>query len=236
MILGLIPARGGSRGIPRKNLADLGGHPLIAYTLRAATGARRLGSVAVTTDDAAIADEARAWNVAVIARPRALASARAPMIAAVLHALDVLAEGGTAPEAVALLQPTSPFRTAGQIDEAVGRFRRARATSLVSVHAVSEHPCECVRRTKTGLRPAVPPPRRAAGRQQLPPYFYVNGAIYITRTQMLRRRRAFWDRGSVAFVMPPLTGVDIDHAHQLIVARALVAAHPEWAPRVRGHA
>jgi CMP-N-acetylneuraminic acid synthetase len=227
MILGLVPARGGSRGIPRKNLAELGGHPLISHTLRAATAARRLGAVVVTTDDAAIADEARAWDVEVIRRPPALASSRTPMIAAVLHTLDVLAARGTEPEAVTLLQPTSPFRSARHIDAAVGRFVRARAASLVSVTPVSEHPCECVRPTRTGLRPAVASPNGSSRRQQLPPFFYLNGAIYITRTAMLRRRRRFWDRASLLYVMPPLTGVDIDHPDQLAIARAMVAARPD---------
>jgi CMP-N-acetylneuraminic acid synthetase len=181
----------------------------------------------VTTDDAAIAAEARAWNVAVIRRPRVLASSQTPMIAAVLHALDVLAARGAHPEAVTLLQPTSPFRSAEHIDQAVQRFLRGRATSLVSVNAVSEHPCECVRATPRGLRPAVAPPGGTSRRQQLPSFFYVNGAIYITRTAMLRRRRRFWDRYSLLHVMPPLAGIDIDHPDQLAVARAIAATRPD---------
>lgn len=236
MILGLIPARGGSRGIPGKNLADLGGRPLVAHTLAAAAAARRLSPVAVTTDDDRIAREAQAWNARVIRRPRALATSHTPMIDTVLHAIDVLAEEGLHPDAVALLQPTSPFRSAHHIDEAVARFLRGTAASLVSVHPVSEHPCECVRATRGGLRPAVLPPRGTTRRQQLPAFFYVNGAIYITRTEMLRRSRLFWDRRSLLYPMALVDGLDIDRPDQLTLARALLGARSEPAAECAGGA
>ena len=220
--LGLIPARGGSKGIPHKNLAELGGKPLIAHTLRAATQAHNLGVVAVTSENPAILKEARRWPVELVRRPGNLAGDRASMIDVVLHALHELSRRGIHPEAVVLLQPTSPLRSARQIDEAIRLFVKSKRRSLISVHKASEHPYESVRRHNGKLAPAAKPARRVFRRQDYPEYFYINGAIYITRTEMLVKKHRFWDKNAVLYVMPPLSGMDIDEPHQLTLARALL--------------
>ncbi|MBI4423988.1 MAG: acylneuraminate cytidylyltransferase family protein [Elusimicrobia bacterium] len=225
-LLGLIPARGGSKGIPGKNLVTLGGRPLLDYTIAAALRARSLGAVAVTTDDAAIAARARKLGARVIHRPKALAGDQARMIAAVRHALAALRAEGLRPDAVVLLQPTSPFRTAAHVDEAAARWRRSGADSLVSVHPVSEHPCEALTRRRGRLVAARPYPKGGRGRQDFPPYWYVNGAIYITRTTMLERRGLFWDPRAELYEMPRVNGADIDAPEHLAVAEALLKASP----------
>jgi CMP-N-acetylneuraminic acid synthetase len=223
MILGLIPARGGSKGIPRKNLADLGGAPLISHTLAAAMAAKRLDHVAVSTDDATIAAVARKLGVDVIMRPPALAADKAPMLGAVRHAVQsVEAQMRRPVSAVVLLQPTSPFRKAAHVDAAVKAFRESDGESLLSVHRVSEHPCECVQVGPRGLTPALRPPR-GHGRQSFPPFFYINGAIYVTSRRMLFGPGKFWDKRSALYEMPILNGLDIDEPAQLETARALLA-------------
>ncbi|MBI5630425.1 MAG: acylneuraminate cytidylyltransferase family protein [Elusimicrobia bacterium] len=222
--LGLIPARGGSKGIPRKNLADLAGRPLLSYTVEAAKGSRRLSRVCVTTDDELIAAEAAKDGAEVIRRPPALAQDRSPMIEAARHALNALKDKGFSPDAVVLLQPTSPLRTRAHIAAACELFVESAAESLLSVNPASQNPCECVRREGGRLKSAVPVPAGARGRQDFPEYFYVNGAIYITRAAMLEERGLFWDDASELYVMDPLDSIDVDGPEHLAMARALVEA------------
>ena len=128
-VVGLIPARGGSKGIPRKNLAPLGGKPLIAWTIAAALGSERLSRTVVSTDDPEVADVARALGAEVLDRPPELAGDGTPMSEVVAHAQRELA-----PEtALVLLQPTSPLRTSRHVDEAVERLLGSGADGVVSV-------------------------------------------------------------------------------------------------------
>jgi CMP-N-acetylneuraminic acid synthetase len=134
-ILGVIPARGGSKGIRRKNLAPLGGRPLIAHTCDAARGSRRLTRVLVSTDDEEVAAEAARLGIEVpFLRPVALAGDDTPMIDVLVDLLSMLDRRESyRPDAVVLLQPTSPFRRAAHIDAAVDLFDSSGADSVVSV-------------------------------------------------------------------------------------------------------
>ena len=133
-VLGVIPARGGSKAIPRKNLHPLGGEPLIAWTCRAAIGARTLTRTVVSTDDPEIAAAARRYGVeAPFLRPRHLAGDDTPTLPVVVHALDELAREGFVPDAVAILQPTSPFRRSEHIDAALTLLEATGADSVVTV-------------------------------------------------------------------------------------------------------
>ena len=128
-VVGLIPARGGSQGIPRKNLAPLGGKPLLAWTIEAALGSERVSRTVVSTDDPEVADIARALGAEVLDRPPDLAGDGTPMSEVVAHAQRELA-----PEtALVLLQPTSPLRTSRHVDEAVERLLGSGADGVVSV-------------------------------------------------------------------------------------------------------
>jgi CMP-N,N'-diacetyllegionaminic acid synthase len=128
-VIGLIPARGGSKGIPRKNLASLGGKPLIAWTIAAALGSERVERAVVSTDDSEIADVSRGLGADVLERPAELAGDDTPMSDVVSHAVRELA-----PEtALVLLQPTSPLRTSHHVDEAVERLLASDADGVVSV-------------------------------------------------------------------------------------------------------
>lgn len=227
MIVALIPARHGSKGIPNKNTRLLGSLPLVEYTLRAAQGATRLDRIAVTTNDPEVASIAQHLGVTVIDRPESLARDQSPMIDALVHALETLAQGDCRPDAVMLLQPTSPFRTAKHIDQSLDQFFQSGVDSLVSVNQVSEHPCECVRQEEGRLHLAVQPPQQATGRQGYPEYLYINGAIYITRTAMLLEKRVAWDFESDVYIMPSLNSIDIDELYDWMVAEALLKTHSD---------
>ena len=137
-ILGLIPARGGSKGIPHKNSKLLGGKPLIAYSIEAALASAQLTSVLVSTDDEGIAEVSRQFGAQVpFLRPAALAQDHSPTIDTVVHALQYYRATGEDYDAVCLLQPTSPFRTAQDIQLAVSAFRQAGTESHFSARSTT---------------------------------------------------------------------------------------------------
>lgn len=229
MLLALVPARGGSKGIPRKNLAPLAGKPLLQYTLEAALASRQIDDTLLSTDDEEIAAFAAQCGAATrYRRPPQLAGDDAPMIAAVEHALEWYArEHSRPPDAVLLLQPTSPLRTVADIDGAIARFREAGADTLASVHRLSEHPCECVVAAGRSWQYLVPPPVACAGRQDYPGgFFFINGALYLARTEVLRRERRFIVPGAtLLYEMPRERGIDIDSPLDLACAAALLGSH-----------
>ena len=140
-ILALIPARGGSKGIPRKNIIGLCGRPLIGYTIEAGLKSRYIDTVMVSTDDREIAEVSRACGAEVpFLRPAELASDTAKTIDAVLHAVRTLREAGKAFDVLVLLQPTEPLRTAEDIDAALEKYFACGEKALVSVSEVDDHP------------------------------------------------------------------------------------------------
>ena len=148
--LALIPARGGSKGLPRKNILDLCGKPLIAYTIEAALAARRIGRVVVSTDDPEIADVARACGAEVpFLRPAELAHDRASVGLATAHMLESLRGQGYQPDALVVLYPTSPFRTPALLDYLCGQFV-CGYNSVIAVRRV-EHDQRPLMFRKNGL-------------------------------------------------------------------------------------
>ena len=159
-------------------------------------------------------------------RPPQLAGDDTPMMVAVEHGLEWYAQQhGRTPEAVLLLQPTSPLRTAADIDGAIARWRDSAADTLASVHRLSEHPCECVWAQEHTWQYLVPPPEGASGRQHYRSgFFFINGALYLARTAVLLRERRFVVPGAtLLYEMPRERGLDIDSPLDLACAAALLA-------------
>ena len=226
-VLGLITARAGSKGVPEKNVRPVGGVPLIAWSVRAARGAERLDRVVVSTDGAAIAEAAREWGAEVpFLRPSELAQDVSSHIDCVLHALDWLEENeGYRPDAICLLQPTSPFRTATDIDAAIELSSETDADAVVSVHATHEHPVFLQSLDADGrLVPYVKCDVDYPRRQDLPEAYFVNGAIYVNSVESLRRDRTFYPADTRAYVMPVERSMQIDTPWDLFLAD-LVATH-----------
>ena len=211
-VLALIPARGGSKGIPRKNIRLVQGRPLLAFTAEAALASRYVDRVVVSTDDEEIAQAARAAGCDVpFMRPAELASDTAGSVDVAEHALAQL----PGYDVLVLLQPTSPMRTAADIDGACELFA-AGAQSCVSVCAVDEHPYWMYRiGPRARLEPLMPDACGVSRRQDLPPVYSLNGAIYIVDAQRLLQSRAFVDDDTVAYVMPAARSLDIDTPLQL---------------------
>jgi CMP-N,N'-diacetyllegionaminic acid synthase len=207
-VLAVIPARGGSKGLPGKNILPVNGRPLLAWTVDAAQGARCIDRVVLSSDDDAIIAVARTLGCeAPFRRPAELATDTANSIDVVLHALDMLPGF----DIVVLLQPTSPLRTAGDIEEACSRLVASGAPACVSV-CLSEHSpyWMFLLDDNQTLTPLVETPAGVTRRQELPPVYVLNGAIYVADTAWLRKSRAFVTRDTVAHVMPAERSIDID--------------------------
>lgn len=214
-VLAVIGARGGSKTLPGKNVALLGGKPLIAWTIEAALGATSVSRVVVTTDDDAIAKAARDFGADVpFRRPAELALDETPGNEAVIHAVQWLREHqGYVPDIVVSLQPTSPARTAADIDAALAQMAATGADSVVSVTPADPHPywtkCLDADGWMRDLIPMTPPIVR---RQELPPVFSLNGAIYAARLDVLLSTRSWYTNRTSAYVMPAERSFDIDTA------------------------
>ncbi|WP_298380412.1 acylneuraminate cytidylyltransferase family protein [Azospirillum sp.] len=221
--LAIIPARGGSKGLPRKNILMLAGLPLIAHSIQAALGCPFVTRCAVTTDDPEIAETARGYGAEVVIRPPELATDAAPTHSAVSHALDALAAGQVLPSGLVLLQPTSPLRTACHLTECLDMYRASDAVSTVSVTEAEHHPLKSLTIDQGWLKPLFGPDHLERPRQELPRAYRPNGAIYALGIARFLETRAFFVPSVLPFEMPPEASVDIDGPLDLAVAELLLA-------------
>lgn len=219
-VLALIPARGGSKGLPRKNILLAGGKPLLAWTVDEAISAECVDRVVLSSDDHEIMDAARAAGCDVpFCRPAHLASDVATSIDVVLHALDQL----PAYEYVVLLQPTSLMRIAADIDSAFELMLQSGAPSCVSVCEADQSPY-WMYRVEVGnkLQRLLSELDGITRRQELPPVYVLNGAIYIARTDWLRENKSFVGEETVAYLMPKERSLDIDTAQDFELFRSRI--------------
>lgn len=211
-VLALITARGGSKGLPGKNITPVLGRPLIDFSIAAARAARGIDRVVLSTEDEAIARVARECGCEVpFVRPAPLATDQASSIDVVMHALDSLPQF----DLLVLLQPTSPARSAQDIEEACGLLLRHRAPACVSVTLAEQSPYWMYQLTEGERLQALLPASTGTRRQDLPPVYLLNGAIYVARCDRLRRHRSFVGPDTVAYVMPAERSIDIDTADDL---------------------
>jgi N-acylneuraminate cytidylyltransferase/CMP-N,N'-diacetyllegionaminic acid synthase len=219
----LIPARGGSKGLPRKNILDLAGKPLIAYSIEAALASSSVNGVYVTTDDAEIAIVSIRHGAQHIARPAALATDNASTFVAIEHAIAVLTEKGSRPENIVLLQPTSPLRNASHVTEAIAAYEAVGAPALISVCEAEHHPYKNFRVGDDGkLEPLFDVASLSKPRQELPKVYRQNGAIYIIGTETFLREKSFYVAGCLPYIMDIACSVDIDVQADLVEAEKLL--------------
>ena len=208
-VLGLITARGGSKGLPRKNPRLLGGKPLIAWTIEEAQNAVSLDRLILSSDDLEIIETARRHGCEVpFVRPAELATDSADSLAVVRHALASL---GSSYDYVVLLQPTSPFRTAADIEGSLKLCHERGAPACVSVVEVSKTPYWMFKRGENQkLVPLFAPELMPARRQDAPPVYALNGAVFVAKTGHLVDGGSFVAPETVAYVMDEARSVDID--------------------------
>lgn len=229
----LIPARGGSKGLPGKNLLPVGGISLVGRAALAAREFARLAAlkdviVLVDTDAEAIAEEATRWGASVpFLRPPELAGDKVPTVVSALAALERLEGDGTRVSDVILLQPTSPLRTGDDIVACWRRYDRVRSPSVISI-VPAEHPLEiALRRDAAGVLQWSTGEAPPAGRQDSPTTWWPSGAVYIITLALLREARTFIVPGVTLGVdLPRSRSVDVDTAEDLAEAEARLAARP----------
>jgi len=223
-VLALIPARGGSKGLPGKNVAPLCGRPLIAWTI-AAAGNDHIDSVVVTTDDDEIARVAVAAGARVpFRRPAVLADDQARMTDVVSHALDTLAAAGESYGWLLLLQPTSPLRTAAHIEAAFARLAASGGQAVVSVCEAQHSPRWMGELPPDGnMGSFADTAATRANRQELARYYRLNGAIYLAAIEYWRAQAGFLGPATYAYVMAPEDSIDVDRALDLEIAGLLLA-------------
>jgi CMP-N-acetylneuraminic acid synthetase len=224
--LALIPARAGSKGVPEKNLRRLGGITLTARAVRCAKATGLFDRIVVTTDGEPIAVEARREGAEVILRPEHLASDTANVVDVVAHTLDVLAGAGFSPVAVALLEPSCPLRTPAMVAAAMAALATADAILTVSAvplrfHAVKQFCLDAKGYAYRVVGDQTPPVRR----QDLPPTFIQNGAVYAFRPSMFQASRSLLGAAPKALIVTaPL--VNIDTLEDLAEAERLLPIDP----------
>jgi CMP-N,N'-diacetyllegionaminic acid synthase len=213
--LGLIPARGGSKSVPRKNVRGLAGKPVLAWTVEVALASPALERVVVSTDDEEIADVARACGAEVLARPAELAQDETPDLPVYRHALARLDD---AYDAVAWLRPTAPLRTPDDVEAAVRLLAETGADAVRSVCEAEHNPYWMARLEAGRLVPLLDdvPPRR----QLLPPVYRLNGAVDVARCASVGNELFGGDVR--AYVMPPERSVDLDTELDFLLAEALL--------------
>jgi CMP-N,N'-diacetyllegionaminic acid synthase len=219
-VLGLVPARGGSRGIPGKNLVPLAGRPLLAWTCEQALASECLTRVAVSTDSEEIARTAHELGVAVIERPAALAADDTPMLPVVAHALDE-----TQADAVVLLQPTSPLRRAADIDAAFDLWRSTGADSVVSVVRVPHRyvPSSQLRRAPDGRLAPYDGDASTSSRQEKPTLYARNGPAVLVVSADVVRGGSLYGAHSRGYEMSELDSIDIDEPADLELAELVLS-------------
>ncbi|MDT0556043.1 acylneuraminate cytidylyltransferase family protein [Patiriisocius hiemis] len=226
-ILGLIPARGGSKGIANKNRKLLGGKPLLSYTIEAALNATSLDSVVFSSEDSKLINLAKDLGVEVpFVRPQELATDTAGSLEVVQHAVKALAKLDRHYDAVCLLQVTSPFRTHQDIDKAITTFKNSQTDSLLSVQEVPHqyNPHWVFEKNEMGnLVIATKDAQIIKRRQDLPPAYIRDGAIYITKTEVLLDRNSFYGTSTSYIVSNPETYVNIDTEQDWERAEQLLA-------------
>lgn len=229
MICAIVPARGGSKGVPRKNLRLVAGRSLLALAIESARGARLVDRVIVSTDDEEIASVAREEGADVpFMRPASLASDDAPAQPVIEHAIGCIEQRDGAVDAVVLLQPTSPLRRADHVDEALRLFRDSGTESVVSVCELEHSPYWAYRLDGECLTPfAVDQELNRARRQLLPTLYRPNGAIYVMSRRLVMEERLVIGPMARPYLMSRRDSIDVDDELDLELADWLSSRRAE---------
>ncbi len=224
-VLAIIPARGGSKGIPRKNLIELNGKPLLAYTIEAAKGAKSISKVMLSSDDEDIISLSKSIGLySSYRRPAKLATDESEVIESVIDLLQwIELHDSFIPETIVLLQPTSPLRTAEDIDLAVGFYLSNGLQSLTSVHKMREHPYDCIRGIGQEWSYLTEYTRSSNRRQDYKEsFYYINGSIYIASLDFIKENRSFVNSSTFMYEIDAEQGLEIDELPDLYWAEFLL--------------
>jgi len=225
-VLGIVTARGGSKGVPRKNVRELAGKPLIAWTAEAALRATRLARIVLTTDDQEIAEVGRRYGLEVpFMRPPELALDSTPSLPVLQHAVATLEAAGDRYEAICLLQPTNPLRRPETIDACIELLESTGSDSVFTVLPVPAeyNPHWVFFRSPNGALTTAMPGPLIPRRQELPPAFHREGQVYVTRRDVLMNENSLYGTRLCGFPIDASWTANIDTPEDWARAEALLA-------------
>jgi CMP-N,N'-diacetyllegionaminic acid synthase len=221
----IIPARGGSKGVPRKNIRFVNDFPLISYSIKAALNSKQIQDVFVSTEDKEIAEVSEKFKAKIIPRPMELAQDKSSTIDVIIHAVKYLTQKGMKPDNVILLQPTSPLRTSEDIDKAMEIFLNNECDSVISVVEMEHPPYWCYKLTNKFMEPLFGEEYLSKRRQDLPKTFSPNGAIYIAKPSIIEKYKGFDTPRSIPYLMSNERSMDIDSEFDLQLVDFIMKQH-----------
>lgn len=223
--LAIVPARGGSKGIPRKNLVQINNKPLIQYTIDEALSSKYLDDIIVSTDDLEITEISKQLGASVpYLRPAHLAADESKMIDTIIHVIEKQKELGLEYDYVILLQPTQPLRKSWHIDEAIESIVKYNQESLVSVSKVQEHPLLIRKLNEDGGLEPLLKMNSTVRRQDFEDYYKINGAIYINKIDSTLNISTSFNDNKFAYVMGGQFDIDIDERFDLEVFKLILSS------------
>lgn len=225
-ILLIIPARGGSKGLPGKNIAKLGGVPLIVHSITAGKNSKLADRILVSTDSPRIGKISQKYGADVpFLRPKEFATDVSPTVDAVIHALDWLDVRSEKYDAVGLLEPTSPLRKPEDIDNAIKILIKnwGRTDAVVSVGKIGlENPALAKKIEKGHIKPIIEFSQKTTGRQNLPAAYFPYGVIYLCKTATLRKEKTFYPKRTMPYHIERWQNYEIDDIYDLVVIQAVM--------------
>lgn len=214
-VLAIIPARGQSKRLPNKNKRLLGGIPLIEYTIKAGLDAVMVDNIVVTTDDSEIALISQSLGVQVqYPRPAKLSEDDSPIEDVIKHSILLFETNGSHPDIIVLLQPTSPFRTAKHIDDAINLLITSQADTVTAVRRVVEHPYYMWKQNNDEIIPYYSIEKQFTSRNNLPSFYIENGSIYVIKKNIFIQYGLYGNR-VMPYEMSQIESIDIDEAIDL---------------------
>jgi len=210
-VLSIIPARGGSKGLPRKNIIDLASKPLIASTIEASLSSKIITKTIVSSDDDEILDISKKYKAEILKRPKNLSMDNSSSESVVNHVLSYMDDIGEQFEFIALLQPTSPLRNYIDIDKAYKTMLDSKANAVISVCEFDSKALKALIKTETGFLKGISNKKYLfMPRQSLPELYIPNGAIYIINVDAFRKYGSFLTTKTVNYCMPKERSIDVD--------------------------
>lgn len=219
-VLAIIPAQGGSKGIPQKNIQKLDGRPLIEFTIKAAKNSKKISRIIVSTDDRKIAHFSKSLGVEVpFLRPKRFSHSRSPTIETVRHTLKFLQiHDSYVPDIVLILQPTSPLRTTKIIDKSIRLLKNSNATSVLGVTNIKQHPYLSFSLKSKYLKPFKSNFKKYYQRQRFTKLFYPTGSIYTFWLRTLKKYGDYYGPRIKPLIIPYEDSIDIDNIFDLFIA------------------
>lgn len=228
-ILTIIPARGGSKGLPGKNVRQLAGKPLIAWSIEQGLNSKYIQEVIVSTDSEEIAAVALSYGAKVpFIRPAHLATDESSTADVLLHTIAELEKLGERYDFLLLLEPTSPLRETADIDQAIERLlETSGASSIVGISQVeSQHPSFCISLTEDGLLKSENN-FAVLRRQEIKPLFFYEGSVYLSEIEVFKEKKNFYHEQTLGYIMPKWKAFEIDDMTDFVIAEALINARKQ---------